>query len=143
MKRKYIVVLTAVLVLSVGVLIASMGQDEDTSDLDVYLDGATVLFEGKVAEIKVGDVAAVILEENPSTGYTWEYVIEPEGILSEEEKESFNKTEENLIGAPKMAAWRFRAESAGFAKLTFKYRRPWEGEEGVVKTKIFEVRVVE
>jgi predicted secreted protein len=142
MKRKYLVVFVTVLVLSLGALIASMGQDEYPSDLNVYLDGATVLREGKMAEVKVDDVAAVILEENPSTGYIWEYVIEPEGILTEEEKESFNKTEEKLVGAPKMAVWRFRAESAGDVTLTFKYLRPWE-EEGVVKTKIFKVRIVE
>jgi predicted secreted protein len=144
MKGKILVILSAVAVFSLAALVsATVGQDGGASDLDVYLEGTTVLCEGKVAEVKAGGIAAVVLEENASTGYVWEYVVEPEGIMVEEGKESFAKTEKKLMGAPKTAAWKFRAESAGFVTLTFNYLRPWEGEEGVAKTVIFDVRIVE
>jgi predicted secreted protein len=145
MKGKILLVLSAVVIFSLGTLVsASIAQEEEeTMTLDEYLEGATVLCEGKKTEVELDGIAAVVLEENLSTGYRWEYVVEPEGALVEMEKRSFQKGEKKLMGAPKMAAWKFSPKLEGKAKLTFRYLRPWEGEEGVAETIVFKVKVVE
>lgn len=144
MKGKTLLVLSVVVIFSLGTLVsASMGQEKEAMTLDEYLEGATVLCEGKKTEVELNEIAAVVLEENLSTGYRWEYVVEPEGALVEMEKRSFQKGEKKLMGAPKMAVWKFSPKLEGKAKLTFRYLRPWEGEEGVAETIVFKVKVVE
>jgi predicted secreted protein len=140
MKGKYFVILMTVLVLSLGVLIASMGQ-EKAQTMDEFLSGTVSLDEKKTVCLKLEDTAAVVLEENPSTGYKWEIIVEPEGALVEMEKRSFQKGEKKLMGAPKIAVWKFSPKLEGKAKLTFRYLRPWEGEEGVAETIVFKVRI--
>ena len=141
MKGKSIVVFITVLVLSLGALIWSMGQEKDAQTLDEYLVGAVLLDQEKVVDLKMGDIAAVVLEENPSTGYQWEIIVDPEGALVEVEKKSFQKGEKKLMGAPKTAVWKFSPKLKGKAKLTFNYLRPWEGEESIKETVVYKVRI--
>ncbi|GEM_PF-2237430 len=141
MKVKYIVVLMTVLVLSLGALIASMGQEEDVQTMDEFLSGTVLLNEKKTVCLKLEDTAAVVLEENPSTGYKWEITVDPEEALVEVEKRSFQKGDKKLMGAPKIAVWKFSPKLEGKAKLTFNYLRPWEGEESIKKTVVYRVRI--
>lgn len=142
MKGKCLVNLLIVTLFSLGALISSsVGEEKGTQTIDEFLVGTVLLDEEKVVDLKLGDIAAVILEENPSTGYKWEIIVDPEGVLVEEEKQSFTKTEKKMMGAPKMAVWKFSAKSEGEATLTFRYLRPWEGEESIKETIVFKVRV--
>ncbi|MBN1574691.1 MAG: protease inhibitor I42 family protein [Deltaproteobacteria bacterium] len=143
MKGKYIIVSITVLVLSLGALVWSMGQEEDAQTLDEYLVGTVLLDENEMIDLKPGDTAVVVLEENPSTGYQWEIIVDPEGALVEVEKRSFQKGDKKLIGAPNTAVWKFSPKLEGKAKLTFNYLRPWEGEESIVETVVYRVRISE
>lgn len=142
MKSKYFVVFMTVLVLSLGAFITSMGQEEETQTMDEFLSGTVLLNEKKTACLKLEDTAAVVLEENPSTGHKWEIMVEPEGALVLLEKRSFQKGERKLIGAPKTAVWKFSPKLEGKARLTFRYLRPWEGEESIKKTVVYSVRII-
>jgi inhibitor of cysteine peptidase len=101
------------------------------------------LVEGEALDVKVGDEVAVVLDENPSTGYGWAYKEEPEGLLKEVGKESKSLSEERLIGAGVTSVWKFKAVSEGEVKLTYLYYRPWEGEETAVHKKEFIIKIKE
>ena len=101
------------------------------------------MVEGKVLDVKVGDGVAVVLEENPSTGYGWAYKDEPEGLVKEISRDSKSLSEEGLIGAGVTSVWRFEAVSAGEVKLTYLYYRPWEGEETAVHKKEYVIKIEE
>lgn len=68
------------------------------------------------------------LSGNPTTGYTWSYAVEPEGIISIEENEVY-RGEGNIVGAPSDFFYTITGLSDGTATIHFSYNRPWlEGE---------------
>lgn len=101
------------------------------------------MVEGESLDVKVGDEVAVVLDENPSTGYGWAYKEEPEGFLKELGKESKSFAEERMIGAGVTSAWKFEVISEGEVKLTYLYYRSWEGEETAVHKKEFIIKIKE
>lgn len=68
----------------------------------------------------------ISLEENPTTGFVWEYEIEPEGILEVLEDQYVNDPSDPKnpeCGGGGRHFWRFRTVGEGIAKITFTLRR--------------------
>lgn len=76
--------------------------------------------------LNIGQMGRVILNGNPTTGYTWHYKIENEDKLKEVESAEVGWS--IAIGSGSTFTWDFEAVKAGKAKITFKYYRDWEGE---------------
>jgi C1A family cysteine protease/predicted secreted protein len=94
--------------------------------------------EGGQVELKEGQVLAVSLEGNPSTGYTWE-LEGAEGKVLRQKGEVEFEPESRLLGAPGKQILRFEALREGQTDLRLVYRRPWE--KGVGPAKTFSLRV--
>ena len=75
-------------------------------------------------EVAEGQVFAVALAGNPTTGYTWQAEID--GRYLELLGLEFEPGGE-AIGAGGCEVFRFRALLAGRTELLFEYRRPWGG----------------
>ncbi|GAA0078422.1 hypothetical protein UT300005_28010 [Clostridium sp. CTA-5] len=84
--------------------------------------------------------AEINLQGNPTTGYTWEYKINTDGIIKEDSKQ-YKQDKSNLeaVGVGGTYTWKFSALKEGTTEVTFKYRRPWENEVIQTKTYIFTV----
>ncbi|MBN8480507.1 MAG: protease inhibitor I42 family protein [Xanthomonadales bacterium] len=82
-------------------------------------------------EAVVGDVLAVRLQGNASTGYAWQRIDEDRAVLVQQRSSGVAAKPERppAIGAATIAVWRFRAERVGDVELRFVYRQPWR--EGV------------
>lgn len=68
---------------------------------------------------------------NPSTGYDWVFETldgEKNAVVYLVNQEN-NFPESNLVGSGGHRVYYFRATTPGKQKLTFTYRRPWEGGE--------------
>ena len=103
--------------------------DTDTSvRYPVMMGCSKVAVELGATKVIVGDSICVVLEENPSTGYTWEYTEEPEGRLELTETRVFEgeESEPKMVGAPVTRVWKFTAVKEGEVTLRYIYRRPWE-----------------
>ena len=79
---------------------------------------------GSEVTAAVGDVIDVALEENPSTGYTWELaglpdVLEPIG-------DEYIEPETDLVGAPGTRELSFEVVSEDAGILRLEYVRPFE-----------------
>ncbi len=107
-----------------------------------FIGDAPVLSEDAITEIKVGGEFAVALEENPSTGYTWQYTVLPTDVVSESAKESFQTDPKPKVGAPVITVWKFGTLREGEATLTFLNYRPWEKPDTAGDKKVFTVKVV-
>jgi C1A family cysteine protease/predicted secreted protein len=94
--------------------------------------------DSRQIELKEGQVLAVSLESNPSTGYTWEIEEVNETILRQTGTIEF-EPESRLLGAPGKQILRFEAVAAGQADLRLIYRRPWE--KGMKPAKSFSLQV--
>ena len=91
-----------------------------------------------------GDKTAVIqLDGNPTTGYSWEYTMKPEGIIQEVDNQYKSDTEnQDIVGQGGEFTFTFSGVKAGETTLTFEYRRSWEEEEPL-ETKTFTATVDE
>jgi inhibitor of cysteine peptidase len=93
---------------------------------------------GSEVRVDAGDVIEVMLEENPSTGYTWELSPVPEMLqLTDDE---YVAPETDRVGAPGTRQFRFATVSAGAGILRFEYIRPFD--ESPVAERIVEYVVI-
>jgi inhibitor of cysteine peptidase len=95
------------------------------------------LVEGKVNTINKGSQFAVVLEENASTGYSWEYTADKKAITLNKEESIVDK-----VGAPTQKMWTFEANKSGTYKIEFTYARPWE-KATAGKTVEYTVKVID
>jgi predicted secreted protein len=81
-------------------------------------------------EVSVGQVFAIALAGNPTTGYTWQSEIDDRylellGLEFEPGGEA--------IGAGGCEVFRFEALQSGETEIAFEYRRSWGGPPGDTK----------
>ena len=90
----------------------------------------------------VSDIS-IVLEENPSTGYSWSYTVEPEGMLREKGS-MFVPGEtgegEMMTGVPGKRLYSFEPLADGKVTLTFQYAQAWEGGD-VGQTLVYEIEI--
>lgn len=84
------------------------------------------------------------LEENPTTGYSWQYTVADDNIAVVEDDEYVeNQTPEGWTGAGGEHTYRVSGISAGETTITFKYARPWEIDKAPEKEITFNLKVNE
>jgi inhibitor of cysteine peptidase len=108
----------AILILAVNVLPAS-SSDNSGEEASVAYNFAD---NGKTMTVKRNTIFEIDLEENPTTGYSWN-ITAPAGLKSL--GDTYNKDSE-LMGAGGVHSWKYKAENAGVYKFSGIYRRPWE-----------------
>ena len=88
---------------------------------------------------------AVLLNENPTTGYTWSFQASAEGIVTLEKDEFIapktNTDGANLLGAGGYHVWVFDGTAEGDVTLTFQYARSWEKDVEPEATVIYTYHV--
>ncbi|MHC4353122.1 MAG: protease inhibitor I42 family protein, partial [Planctomycetota bacterium] len=99
--------------------------------------------DGDQTELKLGQILVVTLESNPTTGYRWEQVDDPDSILEQMGEADYipsHTGDPPLIGAGGWEVFRFKAISAGQMTLNLVYHRPWD--VGVEPANTFRLPVV-
>ena len=94
---------------------------------------------GTQINIEEGQTITIMLEGNPTTGYTWD-VADGTGAVLRQVGETEYEAESDLIGAGGVQTLRFEAVEAGETELSLVYHRPWETNVEPLET--FTVRVV-
>jgi len=123
--------LVGMLVLTSCNTLINRGDQQTPLPKDVQLteDGLAC---GSGTELNVGDTLILILNGNPSTGYTWDVgfyvhpVVEPLG-------EPKYQPDSNLLGASGKYTFRFLAVGEGQATLRMIYHRPKDENMSVLK----------
>lgn len=89
--------------------------------------------------LKIGETHKIELDENPSTGYKWNY--EP----SDSEYASIIKInlplELNIIGQTHKVVFEITALKKGEEEITFKYSRDWEKDIKPISTKKINIKI--
>ena len=98
------------------------GKDANIS-LDASADGST-------QQLKVGEIMAITLESNPSTGYGW-FATSSNPEVAAQTGDSQYQEPQSSTGTPALGAagtetLTFQAIKAGTAVLTLDYKRGWE-----------------
>jgi inhibitor of cysteine peptidase len=97
---------------------------------------------GSQVALRQGQILAVTLESNPTTGYSWAPVEKENSIFEPFGDPIYFPPEEvdGVVGAGGWEIFYFRSVSAGQETLQLVYRRPWETD--VEPTKTFSIDVV-
>lgn len=87
--------------------------------------------KGSSIELEKGDKIIILLDSNPTTGYSWTpskeidttvvSLVSSEYIQTEKEKE--------LVGAGGSEVFTFEAKNSGQTQIILNYQRPWEETE--------------
>lgn len=93
-------------------------------------------------EVEMSQLARVILQENPSTGYSWRAEVSDTAVLRLVERSLLTESDspgvapivdlggqQEVLGAPVNVAFDFQALKAGISLVRFTYSRPWEESE--------------
>lgn len=150
MKKVFGIILMMLLSIS---LIACSNQEAEQNDNQVMEESnvqaeETINEEVKETYFNVEDLNKydmfqfIRLEENPTTGFSWTYKFDDDVIACVEDDEYVqNHSEEGIVGAGGEHTYRLSGLLEGTTIVTFKYMRPWEGEESVTKAVTFGVSV--
>jgi inhibitor of cysteine peptidase len=90
-------------------------------------------YDGRTVNLRVGDGVKLSLEENPTTGYRWEFLARPEPacvIVSD----AYDPNASGLAGSGGVHHWDFRAVDKGTCAVSLDYRRPWEKDAAPART---------
>ena len=109
------------LVLVVGLLMGCAGNEVK---VDIAANDST-------QKLEPGQVIAITLDANPSTGYGWQVVGELPDILQQMGDAEFKAAalSAGKVGAGGTQTLRFKVLKAGSAKLTLGYLRSWEKDK--------------
>ncbi len=133
---------------TVNMKAADLNGDEDVNSLDLSIMGKFMTGEIRTFPVKtnypstgdnstmypfLNDTFQIILEENGSTGYQWDYVISDAAAATLISEDSYCFTP-NLVGTPVQKVWTFNALMPGKYTIQFNYRRPWETDVEPLKT---------
>lgn len=94
--------------------------------------------------LEKGETFYLRLQENPTTGYSWEPNLS-QGLSFVSDKYYPPETEEGehpLVGAGGVHVWEIKADTEGSQKVTAVYRRSWENETGTEEKFLLDVEVV-
>lgn len=87
---------------------------------------------GKTFEAHVGDLIAIRLAENPTTGYLWE-ISGFDNQLVEFQGSDYSVAPRTSIGGGGTRIFRFRAKSTGTGQIQLRRRRSWESETRAIE----------
>ena len=85
--------------------------------------------DGEV-EVAAGGSVTVMLESNPTTGFSWseDAQISDPAVL-EQVSHEYVAPDSEMVGATGQEVWKFKALKEGKATVYMEYSRPWEGGE--------------
>lgn len=115
--------------------------------LSALADGTTITLtakdNGTSVLVSPGQIVAVELESNRTTGYTWKVDSVDKAILSLT-SEFYMKPADagQRVGAGGVAIYAFKAEKPGRTVLKLVYIRPWEKHVTPMGRNVFQVLVV-
>ncbi|MBN2109922.1 MAG: protease inhibitor I42 family protein [Methanosarcinaceae archaeon] len=108
------------------------GEEEVTGDNGDGVEPITVMFfendSGSTANAIQGDTLIVVLEENPSTGYSWNLSASPGLLLADDLYEA--GTDDEMTGAGGTHKWIFEVTGDEEQTIAAVYQRPWENVTG-------------
>lgn len=94
-------------------------------------------FAGATLNVTVGQAFDIELETNPSTGYSWNPLFQPEYL--ELKSRRIDSQPGKLLGAPVKERFTFMPLQGGVCGLEFHYSRSWEKQS--VKTENYRVNI--
>ena len=108
---------------------------------DIQLDASA---NGTTQELKVGEVLAITLESNITTGYSWSATISDPKVMAQMGEPQYQEPTDTgtpMVGAPGKATLFFQATNPGTTIISLEYEQSFESEQTPSQTINFTVNV--
>lgn len=115
--------------------VAACGSDDES--VQVFDENDV----GTDVSVEVGEQFEVRLESNPTTGYGWQVVEQPDSITLVSSE--FEAPDTSLVGAGGVEAFVFEGASAGSGDLRLEYVRSFDDPPDPAETADYQVQVTE
>ncbi|NYT18762.1 MAG: protease inhibitor I42 family protein [Methanosarcinales archaeon] len=129
-------ILVLITIVAVTLAAFSMGCTENgeidlTNDVEIVGSGTVFTEEANASEISIEQNGIIVLklEENPTTGYSWNLTV-PEGLKLIGDNFVIAPEDEGLVGAGGTHEWELQAETEGSYEISAIYKKPWENTTG-------------
>jgi inhibitor of cysteine peptidase len=96
---------------------------------------------GRTISVSSGTVFGIVLDANPTTGYSWSITAQPDPSVVVAVDSQFIPPSTALPGAPGRECFRFQAAGAGQTNIGFAYARPFEPDAPPAQTAEVQVSV--
>jgi inhibitor of cysteine peptidase len=116
-----------------AVTLGACGSDDDPVQV---FDQADI---GTEVSVDVGEQFEIRLESNPTTGYAWQVVDQPEVI--DLVRSAYEAPDTSLVGAGGVEVFVFEGASAGSGELRLEYVRSFDDPPVPAETAEFQVEV--
>ena len=123
----------------IGLLILTVAMANSQGTTNMSEKTEEYLNPGEPIKVKAGQIFAVRMESNPTTGYGWQLSkdLDNKIILV---TNAFIPPNSRLCGAGGHEMWTFKAVGEGQMEISMKYVRPWEKDQPA-RTNVFAVIV--
>ncbi len=148
MSKTIIAIIIVIIIVAVGYwAYQSAGPEEELEEETPVVEEE----EGPTPEIstttaQVGQIFTIVLEANPTTGYSWQVDNDEEFVTLESRDYIVPEPaegEEPLVGAGGEETFTFNALQAGNTEITFSYAKEWEAEVPPIEIKVYQVTIEE
>jgi inhibitor of cysteine peptidase len=118
-----------VLTLLIGAVVAGCGSTSSNVLLGADDNGSKIT-------LTRGQIVAITLESNPTTGFGWQVIPSSDKVLVQLGEAEFKESprSRDMVGVGGVETLRFEAKNAGQTTLELAYRRPWEKDAKPVET---------
>lgn len=83
--------------------------------------------DGTSSDMKIGELITIKLEENPTTGYSWNLITDGLKVVKDE---YISSAQAGVVGAGGVHEWTIQASNTGQYNISGIYKRPWENITG-------------
>ena len=123
------------------ILLAGPGCGNDNSSPAQPPEKKIYTEKDSIIRVTVRMEFSIILESNPTTGYSWTFSAPPDNKVIELTDDEFIPPDNLRKGAPGKQLWTFRARGEGETTISLAYVRPWEKGKPPVRAVTFDVTV--
>jgi inhibitor of cysteine peptidase len=93
---------------------------------------------GKTITVRPGETIKVLLDENPTTGYSWAFNVTSGLTIA---KDTYHEPASGLMGAGGVHEWQIRATGTGSQQISAVYKRPWEPTFGNETAFVLDIKI--
>jgi inhibitor of cysteine peptidase len=81
---------------------------------------------GTTVELGLGERLTVRLESNPTTGFSWQLEVEPNGAFLRSAGHEYVPPDDGLVGQGGIELWTFEGVAPGTTRIALVYLRPFD-----------------
>jgi predicted secreted protein len=113
-----------ILLISISLFMAACGGISTATPKEITVETLATTDPEQPIEVNAGNEFNIVVQSNPSTGYHWDLMGEPDANVAEFVSKDYKADEPVLIGSGGVDIWVFKAVNSGETTILLGYYPP-------------------